>query len=148
MNGHLARRFLTSLSGRAPDEADAAWAESYLLGGELQLWRRLSAPDRRHAIAVTRRFQAGGSARAIEWSREEMAGALLHDVGKLESGLGTAGRVVATVVGPRTARFRRYHDHEQIGAEMLTAVGSSSITTELICGRGRAAAPLARADHI
>ena len=138
---------MTSLSSRAPDEVDAAWAESHLLDGELQLWRRLSAPDRRHAIAVARRFQAGGRARAIEWSREEMAGALLHDIGKLESGLGTAGRVMATVVGPRTARFRRYHDHEQIGADMLTVVGSSSITTELICGRGRAAAALAGADQ-
>ena len=38
--------------------------------------------------------------------RDEMAAALLHDVGKVECGLGTFGRVAATVVGPRTQRFR------------------------------------------
>jgi hypothetical protein len=141
--GHLARRFVTSLSRREPTDADTAWADSHLLDGESRLWHRMTAADRRHSILVARRFESNGS-----WSREEMAGALLHDVGKLESGLGTAGRVVATVVGPRTARFRRYHDHEQIGAAMLTAVGSSSITTDLICGRGRAAAALEAADQI
>ena len=57
-----------------------------------------------------------------------MAGALLHDVGKLESGLGTLARVVATIVGPRTARFRRYHDHERIGADLLVAAGSTPVT--------------------
>ncbi len=77
-----------------------------------------------------------------------MAGALLHDIGKLDSGLGTFGRVVATVVGPRTDRFRRYHDHERIGADLLAAAGSSAATLELVQGRGRAAAALAEADHV
>ena len=70
------------------------------------------------------------------WTRDEMAGALLHDIGKLDSDLGTAGRVVATVVGPRTARFRRYHDHERIGADMLKVAGSSPVTVDLV-GRAR-----------
>jgi hypothetical protein len=56
--------------------------------------------------------------------------------------------VVATVVGPRTARFKRYHDHEQIGADMLLACGSSVVTIDLLRGRGRAAEALAGADHI
>ncbi len=93
---------------------------------------------------VARRFESMGDS----WSRDEVAGALLHDVGKLDSGLGTIGRVVATIVGPRTDRFRRYHDHERIGADMLDAAGSSDITIELVRGRGRAAAALADADHI
>ncbi|MDP9463110.1 MAG: hypothetical protein M3P52_00680, partial [Actinomycetota bacterium] len=127
-SAHLARRFVTSLSRREPSTADTVWAESFLLDGELQLWRRLSAPDRRHAITVARRFESLGG----PWLRDEMAGALLHDIGKLESGLGTCARVAATIAGPRTARFRTYHDHERIGAEMLTAAGSSEITTELV----------------
>jgi hypothetical protein len=143
MSGHLAKRFLSSLSSRAPDPADSAWAESQLLGGELQLWRRLSVADRRHAIAVARRFEPMGS-----WTRDEIAGALLHDIGKLDSDLGTASRVVATVVGPRTARFRSYHDHERIGAEMLAGVGSATATIELVHGHGRAAAALLAADDI
>ena len=92
---------------------------------------------------VGRRFASMGS-----WSREETAAALLHDIGKLDSGLGTAARVVATVVGPRTKRFGRYHDHERIGAEMLAAAGSSPVTVDLVRGNGRAASALAAADNI
>ena len=142
---HLARRFARSLSRREPEPADAAWAESLLLDGERQLWHRLNAPDRRHAIVVARRFEQLGS---VEWARDEMAGALLHDVGKLADDLGTVSRVVATVVGPRTVRFRRYHDHERIGAIMLAAAASSTVTVELVLGNGRAAAALAQADNV
>jgi putative nucleotidyltransferase with HDIG domain len=98
----------------------------------------MSVADRRHSIQVARRFEASG-----EWSREEVAGALLHDIGKAECGLGTFGRVVATVVGPRTERFRRYHDHEQIGADMLASAGASPVTVELV--RGGGSAPAAQA---
>ena len=48
---------------------------------ELELWRQLPVADRRHSIEVARRFQSMG-----QWTREEMAGALLHDIGKLEVG--------------------------------------------------------------
>jgi putative nucleotidyltransferase with HDIG domain len=125
--------------------ADTAWAESLLLEGELQLWRRMGAADRRHSIVVARRFE---NLAADEWTRDEIAGALLHDIGKLDADIGTFSRVVATVVGPRTARFRSYHDHERIGAEMLAAAGSSAVTVDLLIGKGRAAAALAEADNI
>jgi predicted HD phosphohydrolase len=104
----------------------------------------MSVADRRHSITVARRFEAMGG----PWSREEIAGALLHDIGKLESGLGTLARVTATVVGPRTPRLRKYHDHEQIGADMLAAAGSSEVTVQLVLGRGRAASALRQADQI
>jgi hypothetical protein len=80
---------------------DEVWAESHLLVDERSMWRTMPAADRRHAIEVARRF----ADRRPEASRAEMAGALLHDVGKVASGFGTFGRVVATVVGPRTARL-------------------------------------------
>jgi HD domain-containing protein len=139
---HLARRLVGSLSRREPSADETSWAESHLLESELVLWRRMTAQDRRHALTVARRFESLGG----PWLRDELAGALLHDVGKVESGLGTVTRVVATVIGPRTARFRRYHDHESIGAEMLTAAGSSEITTGLVRGSGRAASALQAAD--
>ncbi len=144
--GHLGRRFRGSLSRREPDPADTAWVDSQLLAGESQLWHRMSAADRRHSIAVARRFESLGG----RWSREEIAGALLHDIGKLDAGLGTMARVVATIVGPRTVRFRRYHDHERIGADLLVAAGSSEITVELVRGgsAGPASAALAEADDI
>ena len=141
--GHLARRFIASLSRREPSIADNAWVDSQLLEGESRLWHRMSAADRRHSITVARRFDSSGS-----WSRDEIAGALLHDIGKLESNLGTVRRTVATIVGARTQRFRRYHDHESLGAEMLAAAGSSEITVDLVRGKGLAASALAEADNI
>jgi hypothetical protein len=144
--GHLVRRFAGSLSRREPDLADIAWVDSQLLAGESQLWHRMSAADRRHSIAVARRFESLGG----PWSREEIAGALLHDIGKLDTGLGTMARVAATIAGPRTARFRSYHDHEQTGADLLVAAGSSDVTVELVRGTpaGPASSALAEADNI
>lgn len=140
---HLAPRFVTSLSGRPPEVAEEVWAETHLLPGEVALWRRMSNQDRRHSAKVGRRF---AEARP-DATRAEIAGALLHDVGKVECGLGTFGRVVASVVGPRTERFRTYHDHERIGAELAAAAGSDPATVELIDERGPAYDTLQRCDR-
>jgi hypothetical protein len=141
---HLARRFVGSLSSAPPPAADDAWATSFMTDAEAELWRRLSNVDRRHAITVARRF----AERRPAASREEMAAACLHDVGKLEAGLGTFGRVVATIVGPRTARFRTYHDHEEIGARWLEERGSSPVTVALLRRQGPAATDLEWADDL
>lgn len=139
---HLVRRFLTSLSTRPPSADAEDWARDHLTDGEVALWPQMAVTDRRHAIAVARRFIA----RRPDASRPEVAGALLHDVGKVESGLGTFGRVLATVAGPRTTRFRAYHDHEALGARMAEAAGSDPVTVALIQRRGPAAADLRAAD--
>lgn len=141
---HLGRRFVTSLSPAPPDAADEAWAAGWLEPGERELWSSLSNADRRHAIEVTRRFVR----RRPDATRPEMAGALLHDVGKLEADLGTFGRVVATVVGPHGRRLRLYHDHEAIGARMAEAAGADPVTVALIERHGPAAPALHDADEI
>jgi len=141
---HLARRFATSLSRQPPSANDEVWAETWLLPSEIELWRRLSNVDRRHAVLVARRFLD----RRPAADRAEVAGSLLHDVGKIEAGLGTFGRVVATIVGPRTDRFQAYHDHEAIGARLAAAAGSDAVTVALIEGRGRAAEDLRMADEV
>lgn len=141
---HLVRRFVTSLSTAPPAAVDVAWAGEHLAAGERALWERMSVADRRHSIEVARRFVA----RRPGATRDEVAGALLHDVGKIEAGLGTFGRVVATVVGPRTARSRRYHDHEAIGAALAAAAGATPSTVALVEGRGPAAADLRAADDV
>ncbi len=141
---HLLRRFLGSLSDRPPAAADVVWAEGFFNGPEQAMWRRMSNPDRRHTITVARRFVS----LAPDAPAAAVAGALLHDIGKLDSGLGTYRRVMATIVGPRTAAFRRYHDHEAIGAEWIAAIGSSPITVELVRGEGPWAAALRAADHV
>ncbi len=84
---HLARRFVTSLSRRPPSAADEDWARTWLTDEEAKLWAAMPSADRRHAVEVCRRFLA----RRPDASRPEIAGALLHDVGKVQSGLGTLG---------------------------------------------------------
>ena len=142
--GHLVRRFFGSLSRRPPVADDTAWAFTQLLPWEAALWQAMPAQDRRHSIVVARRFMNSVDTP----TRAEVAGALLHDVGKGRSGLGTFARVVATVVGPRTKRFRLYHDHEAVGVEMLREAGADQDTLALLGGTGRAAAALREADAI
>jgi len=141
---HLVRRFAGSLSHRPPPPGDLKWARSFLLPAEWAMWERFVPADQRHTIEVARRFAAARP----EATRPEMAGALLHDIGKIECGLGTVGRVVATVVGPRTTRFRQYHDHEAVGARWCTEAGSDPVTIALVHGEGAAAAALRAADDV
>lgn len=141
---HLVRRFLGSLSPRRPSSADRSWAESHLVPGEVELWQRMKAADQRHVLGVARRVEValGGDA-----SRPVIAAALLHDVGKLASHLGTYGRVIATLsikaAGADTAtawvetsgftrRVGLYAQHEELGAEMLALAGSDPLTVALV----------------
>ncbi|MCU0273175.1 MAG: hypothetical protein MUE34_08085 [Acidimicrobiales bacterium] len=72
-----------------------------------------------------------------------LAAALLHDVGKVESGFGTFGRVFATVVagvrGRATVagwsgapglrgRLGRYVRHPELGADLLVDAGADPLT--------------------
>jgi hypothetical protein len=141
--GHLAARFVTSLPPTPPSVDDEIWVDDHLLPGERDLWIRMTNQDRRHSAAVARRFVAARP----QASRAEIAGAILHDVGKIECGLGTFGRVVATLVGPRTRSFAAYHDHEAIGADLARAAGSDPATVDLIAQRGPAFAALDASDH-
>lgn len=102
--------------------------------------------DRRHSVMVGRRFVMYRPTA----SQSEIAGALLHDVGKSVARLGTFARVVATLVGPRTIRLRQYHDHENIGASMLRSIGSDELTLSMVEGSctGDLREALDRADDI
>lgn len=142
---HLAVRFFGALDPRGPAPSEEAWALSWLLPGEQQLWRRMSGPDRRHAAGVARDVADRlGSDGGPPPGREVMAGALLHDVGKVESGLGTFSRVAVTVAaiglgrdrltgggvpGGRVGqRVRQYLTHDRIGADLLRRAGSDPFT--------------------
>ena len=119
---HLARRFLGSLSRREPDPADEAWVAALLTPGEHALWCRMSVADRRHAIAVARDVPVGLA-----------PAALLHDVGKTVSGLGTFARVGATVLGWAGrerwgGRIGDYLHHDALGSALLADAGSSALT--------------------
>ena len=120
--------------------------QSVLSLNEMHLWTKSAREDQQHSLVVLKRLlnimpDAGQAAQAA---------ALLHDIGKIESDLGTFLRVVATVVGPRTKRFAKYHDHEQIGLKMLEEAGSSPEIIALVSGNGdpKLVAILALADDI
>lgn len=137
---HLVRRFLGSLSPVPLAAADETWAEGHLRPGEQALWRRMSRADQKHAVGVARQVvdRMGAAERAV------VAAALLHDVGKVAAGLGTFGRVAATLVGRRRgARWRgaggvrgrvgrgrvgRYLHHDRIGADLLASAGADPLT--------------------
>lgn len=137
---HLARRFVGSLRPGGPSASDQAWVDEVLLPGEVELWRRMSGPDRRHAAGVGRRVER---ALGHEASRPVLAAALLHDIGKVESGLRTYGRVIATlsakVAGAEMAHaWRRqrgfprrvglYVLHADLGGDLLELAGSHPLT--------------------
>jgi hypothetical protein len=131
---HLVRRFVGSLWPGGPAADDSAWADDQLLPGEVALWERMSGPDRRHAVGVARRTAAllGDDA-----TRPVLAAALLHDVGKIDAGLGTFRRSAVTGVSLVVGRDRlrrgsgragRYLRHDAIGAELLASAGSDALT--------------------
>jgi len=120
--------------------------QSVLSLNEMHLWTKSARQDQQHSLVVLKRLlnimpDVGQAAQAA---------ALLHDIGKIESDLGTFLRVVATVVGPRTKRFAKYHDHEQIGLKMLEEAGSNPEIIALMSGNGdpKLVAILALADDI
>jgi len=137
---HLTKRFFCSLWPFGPPRASDEWATGHLLEGEVVLWRRMSAQDRRHSIGVARRVV---DLMDEQVPREVIAAALLHDVGKVDSQLGTFLRVVATasakVAGRDTAelwvrgsgvtrRIGLYLKHPSIGGDLLGMAGSDIFT--------------------
>jgi hypothetical protein len=140
--GHLISRFLGSLRPGGPSVSERAWVAQHLQPAELEIWSRMPGPDRRHSAAVARRVeqQLGPSS-----ERPVLAAALLHDCGKLASGLRTPGRVMATVLAailgrdevrsrtwsergwPRR-RVGMYWRHPELGAAMLEDAGSAAFT--------------------
>ena len=130
--GHLVRRWKSSLSRAEPSVRDMDWVNSVLTPGEREIWTTMAVADRRHSIVVARRFVE----LAPDAGRVFVAAALLHDVGKSASNLSTTGRVMATIVGSRGARFATYHRHEEIGIEMCRRAGSLEETIAVLSGEG------------
>jgi len=138
--GHLVKRFFGSLRPGGPPAADEAWVAGILLPAEHELWVRMPGADRRHAVGVARRVEV---ALGNEATRPVLAAALLHDVGKTVSGLGTYGRVVATLSGKVaghdmavawtetrgfTRRVGQYLEHPRLGGDLLGMAGSDPLT--------------------
>jgi hypothetical protein len=140
---HLMRRFFGSLRRGGPRPVDESWARAHLLPGEVDLWRRMSGADRRHAVAVARRVDRSQGVAGDAGGRAVVAAALLHDVGKIEAGLGPFGRSAATVAAAALGhdrvsawsnrsgwrgRFGRYVLHPDLGGLLLAGAGSEPLT--------------------
>ena len=110
----------------------------------------MSGPDRRHAVGVARDtavLLTQDDPNPEDPPREVLAAALLHDVGKVESGLGTFSRVAVTLATMAVGRERilraaagnrgparllqragLYLRHDKLGSEMLSGAGSDQLT--------------------
>ncbi|MEL7158442.1 MAG: hypothetical protein AAFN30_17840 [Actinomycetota bacterium] len=138
---HLARRFFGSLRPGPPPAAEEAWARARLNDGQRRLWDRLANPDRRHGVEVARAVEAELGPSATD---AVLAAALLHDAGKIVSGLGTFGRVGATLFwavadhdraavwhdGDRglLRRLAEYRLHPELGARLLEEADADPLT--------------------
>jgi HD domain len=140
---HRVQRFFRTVFSTAPSDVDAAWAAQFLSAEEQRVFDRMSPVDRSHSIGVARgaaahldRLDLSESDAAARWI---LAAALTHDVGKSVSGLGTYGRVVATLseafggsdMGAvwadkrgMTRKVGLYLQYPQLGAELLAVAGS------------------------
>ncbi len=140
--GHLLRRFFGAIRPGPPGREDETWAVAGLSDAEQALWFRMSNPDRRHAVGVARAVAAELGSEATQ---PVLAAALLHDVGKVVSGLRTPARVVATLwwavvpsayaepwchaSSPWLRRLGDYHRHPELGEQLLIEAGSAPITS-------------------
>jgi hypothetical protein len=126
---HLVKRAVTSFLNDPISGADVERVERLLLLPEFELWWTMQPRDQRHSLQVHERFMRFYPPA----KRTEQAAALLHDIGKTVSGLGWFMRITATLVGSRGIRFTMYHDHENLGAQMLQGV-SEQRTIDLVGG--------------
>jgi hypothetical protein len=137
---HLARRFFGALWPGKPDAADVAWVATVLNEQELTVWSRMPNHDRRHSICVARDVEAMLSNTEYASDPRWAEAALLHDVGKLDSGLGVFGRVLATLAGAAaghdmaepwsqkggvTRKFGLYLLHPELGASRIRMCNGS-----------------------
>ena len=122
---HLVRRFFQSIVDRGPGAAEEDWLMGLLSSAEAALYRQMSAVDRSHALRSARCPALADDAQRVA--------AALHDVGKIQAGLGTWPRVAATVAGVvlpglLRGRWAEYQDHPRLGAAMLRDAGSAELT--------------------
>ncbi len=141
---HLIQRFFGSVCARSVVAEDEDWVAHLLTGPELELWRGLGRTDKVESVDVARRFISNPVVADAQPSNKEalVAAALLHDIGKADSQLGTSSRVLATVsgrlAGPQRSglwikrrglkgRIGSYLHHAEIGADLIRAAGGREL---------------------
>ena len=135
--GHFVRRFFGSLFAGTVSSEELAWVEAQLTPEEWRLWQRMGRIDRVESVAVARRAAANLPA-GLDEDHPWLAAALLHDIGKRDSGFGTFRRSGAQLMGSLAGRsagvawmessgqMRRvgiYLNHAAIGATAIAVAG-------------------------
>ncbi len=126
---HLIRRFYASLGARWPSPAGQTLVAELLSRVESEIFWSQPVPDLAHALRSTRVIIETSPQRA-----DLGRAALLHDVGKRHSGIGTIRRAIATglsIIMKRTSgRMAGYLDHGAIGADELARVGCEDLVVQ------------------
>ncbi len=136
------RQFFAAVTASRLSEADRALVESHLTSAQQALFNRMPANDQRHAVAVARTLLGWG------WHDTPLIqAALLHDIGKADSGLHLGYRVAIVLLrvfwpaglewlaASDTGWRRPFHVHQhhpEIGARLATEAGSSPRVVRLI----------------
>lgn len=135
------RQFVSAIKAQVTEE-DREFVAQWLNEREQKLFFALSIPDQCHAIR-TAKTMAKLLAKEKTPCDERLAFrvALLHDIGRRKTDMGTSGKVVSVLVrsvfpkksrswGKRNQRRKGirhmlyvYYEHPRIGAEMLQAIG-------------------------
>jgi hypothetical protein len=151
---HLIRRFFWSLRPGGADPGAEERLVAAMSPAERTLYHRLAPVDRRHGVAGAASVVTDLGQRATD---DVVVAAALHDVGKLAAGLGTFGRVLATLAaavagerrldawaeladdpadaidelpGSRRRRVGRYARHDVIGGAALRRAGSAGLVVD------------------
>jgi len=126
---HLARRFFGSFRARWPLPVDQSFVAELLSPAESHVFWDQPVPDLAHAL------RSAHAVLDILSGRSDLArAALLHDVGKRHSGIGTLKRSIATGLSalriPTRGRMARYLDHAAIGAGELEDLGCEDLVVQ------------------
>jgi putative nucleotidyltransferase with HDIG domain len=120
----------------AMSDADREEALSHLDPALGELFVRMAVRDQVHALRVLRRL--GDAEPPLQQA------ALLHDVGKIETPMGTMGRSLVVLAGAtRTMglltrvpgigpKVQRYIEHPTIGAELLRHAGADGPLVQIV----------------
>jgi hypothetical protein len=115
---HLSRRFFGHLRARPLTPQEQASVRDRLDAPLASWFFRQHPADQRHAWIVAQRVAANRPE-----DHAAAVAALMHDVGKVEAGLGPIARSLATVAEalriPLRGRWKRYRDHGDIGGAIL-----------------------------
>ncbi|MEA2002835.1 MAG: hypothetical protein U9N84_13255 [Actinomycetota bacterium] len=135
---HLSTRFFGVLATTPLGPAEQELVNKALTAEQSRLFWEQDPIDQRHAFDVFRRVEE-----RLSGDGEAATAALLHDVGKRHSDVGAVGRSLATVLDaihlPLPGDWRRYRDHEALGAADLEEIGAGELVVAF--ARGRAGRP-------